>query len=293
MVKVKRLSNAFGRLSVADLFIPILFVRFFTEFIDRKLGFGLSHIVTAAFLVLSVYGVAKVRSFPPSIFYLSFSLALFFLSALFSTYLADLVSQGGAIAQNLKYFIYVFLPFIGYALGRNMRSAKMFYFCIYFALMPSLFYAIFDGVTGGASASFGAGVEGRAFGFGSHPVLFGIQIVLMLSILLVAENSPVLSLGKKTTLWFYCIFVFALYVTFAKTAWIFFLLLMVAKYFKFSKSGLIAGLLVVVASGSAISFLSEYFSGLSTLYDFVMSGAFSANNNYEYVDSSMHWRIIQ
>ena len=282
-----------AKVSVVMLFLAALYLRFFTEFIDRKLGFGVSNVVSAAFLVFSLLCIIRLRRFPLIILILSLILLAIFCSSIFSALFVGLVEPTAAMVQSFKYLIYTFLPLVGYAIGASDVGGKLLYRCVYYALVPSVLYAIIDGATGGASASLGVGAEGRAFGFGSHPVLFGVQLVLMLSILLVADSSGVAKGERRVSVLFYVLISLALLFTYAKTAWLFYSVLILLYHFKLTKSGAFVGAIVAGVIAMAFFVLRNSFSGFLTIYDFVSSGAYLVGNNYEYVDSSMHWRVIQ
>ena len=279
-------------LNIPQLFLLLLFFRFFTEFLDRELVISTSPIITVLIYCVAIVNVFQIWKFPKQVTMLSRALIVIMVSGIISALYAELVSPVVAWKQIYKYSLYAMLPMLGYSLGLRYSTAQMFIGVIGVASFISFIYAVFDGISGGASVIYGVGAEGTTFGFGSHPVLYGIQIVIVMTFIFFCSNVGLLRWSKLSQIFFLCFSVLALFFTTAKTAWLIFAYIL---YTQLGKLFHIPKVLSFVLMFLTISLLvsTKYFSGLESIVDFIRSEDFLRTNNYEYIESSFHWRIVQ
>jgi O-antigen ligase len=281
-----------GVFNIPQLFLLLLFFRFFTEFLDRELAVSTSPIITVLIYCVAIVIVVNVWKFPKQVSMISLALFFIMISGIASALYVELVSSVDAWKQVYKYSLYALLPMIGYSLGLRYRTAMAFIGVVGLASFISFLYAFFDGITGGASISHGVGAEGRTFGFGSHPVLYGTQIVIVMTFIFFCSNVGLLRWRKLSLMIFLFFGVLALFFTLAKTAWLFFAYIL---FVQFRKVLHIPNIFVFILMMASIFLLisTKYFSGLESIIDFIRSEDYLRTNNYEYIESSMHWRIVQ
>jgi hypothetical protein len=263
--------------------------------IDRTFGLFLSPLLSAAFLIIALTIIITERKINPSALRFSFLLFLILLSAAISFIFTEIVNQTDAVKQIYKYSIYAVMPIVLAGLSKNRRELKIFLILIFTASLMSYFFAIYQGLSGRGLIAITDDSLIRSFGFSSHPVLFGVQIVLVTSLFLYSQQENLIKVNKYLSVGFYFISMLALFLSFARTAWVMMLLVFIAHFLKnmhrYSK------LLILFSIPIMFLFLGdsilERFRDIGSLFEFIYLGEYSEADSYKYINSSMHWRVVQ
>lgn len=152
--------------------------------------------------------------------------------------------------------------------------------------------ALYQTDSGTGFAEAGRSTYLRAFGPDVHPVSFGLQLVVALVGLEIARLRGGARLGAGMIA-LYLLGGAALYLSFARTAWVALLLVVLLMVWSRSRPALRVTLLLPVAgAGVLLALASGRFNDLASLSFFLDHYDFSASTyDFRYVDNSLSWRI--
>lgn len=152
--------------------------------------------------------------------------------------------------------------------------------------------ALYQTASGTGFAEAGRSTYLRAFGPDVHPVSFGLQLVVALVGLEIARLRGGARLGAGMIA-LYLLGGAALYLSFARTAWVALLLVVLLMVWSRSRPALRVTLLPPVAgAGVLLALASGRFNDLASLSFFLDHYDFSASTyDFRYVDNSLSWRI--
>lgn len=152
--------------------------------------------------------------------------------------------------------------------------------------------ALYQTASGTGFAEAGRSTYLRAFGPDVHPVSFGLQLVVALVGLEIARLRGGARLGAGMIA-LYLLGGAALYLSFARTAWVVLLLVVLLMVWSRSRPALRVTLLPPVAgAGVLLALASGRFNDLASLSFFLDHYDFSASTyDFRYVDNSLSWRI--
>lgn len=266
----------------------LLIVRFSSEFIDLYFETYLSQVVSSQFVIISFLtfissGKIQVNSKLRSI-------VIFFILFLTSGVISFLVNKVDiAIAgqQLYKYVMYMAVMHIGYTLYYR-DNYKLLFLIIVLASMPSVFYSLFQAISNIGFTKYSDFDQARVFGFSAHPVLFGIQITLVLVFTyLFYRNSRDRWLFSSAAVILLCA---ALYYSFARTAWVMIFFGVFFILIKLRKKIYVLLLLLLMPMTILVPSVAERFADLSTIPGYIGSDELRSSSPSQF-DSSMHWRI--
>jgi O-antigen ligase/polysaccharide polymerase Wzy-like membrane protein len=279
---------------VATLFIVLLFLRFFTEYIDAYFGLKLSVSLT---FVISLFGILlfSVRlDIDRAHKYIIGAWVIFILSAFLSTVISNTVDLKQSIIQIYRYIMFVSVFYYSKYIFRDKVLMKRFFIFVLVAILISSLMVIFQAVTNTSIIKVHQSMTSRGFGFSSHPVLFGIEIILCFALLITTSKN----LGRHYEKAIWCvspILLLGLYYTYARTAWVMFaFVLIMCSLSKKKLSNKYFSILILTACFLVgIPLFLGYFQDLLSIFYFVENRLYEKDNAYLYFDSSMHWRVYQ
>lgn len=152
--------------------------------------------------------------------------------------------------------------------------------------------AFHQAASGTGFAEAGRSTYLRAFGPDVHPVSFGLQLVVALAGLEIARLRSGARLGAGMIA-LYLLGGAALYLSFARTAWVVLLLVVLLTVWSRSRPALRLALMPPLAgAGIVLALASGRFDDLTSLSFFLEHYDFSASTyDFRYVDNSLSWRI--
>jgi hypothetical protein len=279
--------------TLESVFIVLVFLRFFSEYFDRNYGVPLSSLISGMFIVVSVAIVMRGRYWPKRLFLLSASLVLLAMSASVSAGFVSLINQSAGWSQVYKYFTFSFIPLVGYQIARAGYQFRLFS-VIFFASVISCSYAIYEGIFSTGMVALVDSSLIRSLGFSSHPVILGMQILFLISWAHLAKERGSYTVSK----WFrplMAIYIAALFFTYSRTAWISVGVFLLVMYILSGgiRSRLYFTAIITVFIVLAFPEIILRFEDLGSLAEFVASEEYASPDAYLYIDSSMHWRLVQ
>lgn len=277
-------------------FIFLLVIRLFTEYIDRTFQVPLTPAISALFLPLGLLIVVMGRVFDRQVLILSILWLFISISAIYSTVFSPDPAAASSWSQVYKYMTYAVILLVGYVIGHHQESKHKLVWALFWYALVAYGFAVYEGVFRLGLPAIIDETLVRSLAFSSHPVLFGLQIYFTLGLVFyLAVEQAVLT--KKQMCFFIAMALCALFFTYARTAWLL-VMLVIAAYFKekLLHLRLLAPLLVVLFAvfiGGLGQPMIDRFQDVKSLYSFIHERQYTEQYATSFVDSSMHWRVLQ
>ena len=277
-------------------FIFLLIIRLFTEYIDRTFQLALTPVISALFLPLGLLIVLAGRVFDRQGLVLGILWLCISVSAICSAVFSPSPFASSSWSQVYKYMTYAIIPLVGYVIGGHQASKQKLAWALICYAVLAYGFAIYEGVFELGMTAIVDETLVRSLAFSSHPVLFGLQIYFTLGLLLYLALEQT-GLTKKQANFFLLMALGALFFTYARTAWLMVMLVLTA-YFKekLLRLKVIAPLLLILCAvfvGGLGQPVIDRFQDLKSLYSFVHDRQYAQQHATSFVDSSMHWRVLQ
>ncbi len=176
---------------------------------------------------------------------------------------------------------------------RGPRTRKAQYRLLAAFLVVGFFLSVYQLMTGTGFVEHGRATIQRAFGSDVHPVSFAIQVLAAMVTLEILRLRLRMPAGRLHLLTLAAGLV-ALYLTYARTAWVMALIVLAgALLFRGSPARRALTGLSAIAAGVMFLTFSDRFSDLASLPTFLAN--FSAQDavfDWRFVDNSISWRIV-
>lgn len=270
----------------------ILFLRFFSEYIDLILSSSFSNILGAGFIILFLTQIIKLKTINIQSFrYFTFWL-IFCFSLVISSLISPLIEISSAITLK-EFFKYLSVGIVFYLVYSNHKEPSAFYQLIktlYIAVLISCIFSISQGILGLGKNVYADGIA-RTSGFMSDPVIFGVMLVMVYCIFDTFNENSNSKFNFHLRL-ILCLILIALFYTKARSAWIMFFIYFFLKFYS-AKGNLKAKILFPLVIASGLPFLITRFEDLQGLAVFIEQLNYTTEVNYGKIESSFHWRIYQ
>lgn len=283
-------SPAFGL--IRNAFCIMLAFRFWSEYLDAKLGTPLSPVLTVQMILLAVaIFCSKRKKIDSGALKIIRGWWFFVGSAVVTVLFGKTTSLSNELNQVIKYVSDICVIFIVLNIVKKDTDLKKIALAIMLGMIPSLAFAWYQGITQTGFVSYEVAYP-RAYGLSSHPVLFGVQIVILFScLMLIWPQIRESRFLRRVFIVFIILMVPALYYTYARTAWVIIALgAFLPQLLGGGNKGKLIALSLVVFGVVVAPLLEDRFQDLFSLYDAVVSGTVFQDPKGRF-ESSMHWRF--